>query len=734
MILNKKKQSNKGLSLNTRFSFIFGLLLLVIAGTVAATLWIVIAQERDSVVINLAGRQRMLIQKFSKEIFEEANHRQILFQANEFARVLSFQISADRGYYTKNVIGKLKKEWSGFKASARYRRIRHAIPLPATFVREVSEEVEKKGEYHYKLLSKYNINPNKGLRTEFEQQAWDRLSKSPDTSYSEVIRNRGGVELNFATSDPASSAACVSCHNNHKESPKNDFQLNELMGILVVSVMVTQDPVLATIILKSKNVQDEPVSLKTQKLFGTTLVALRDGGITYSDLAMSVPVEIPKTTNPDILMVLAQVEKLWNEMVTSVDVVRSGAINSPEYQKHLQNIRNKNLICLSIMDEVVRMFQADTESQIRLLKTIQYISMLIGFLVVAGGFYYVRSKISRPLIDALQVASAVSEGDLTKTCQATSTDEMGQLSVALNRMCTNLQTMVKEIQINSETLNTSSSEMTGLSNKLSGGADEMLSKSNAVAAAAEEMSTNMNSVAAATEQAATNLKIVTTATEGLTTTINAIAQNSEEARSVTDGAVVKFNDVSELVDRLGEASSDVDTITEVIRSISDKVALLALNATIEAARAGEAGKGFAVVAQEIKDLANQTAEATGQADKKLKLIRGMTSNTSSEIKNITEIIESVSEIVSTIAVSVEDQSKTTREIAGNITQASEGVKEVTDNVTQSSGVAGEIAKDIADVNQAAGETNNSSAEINSSAKGLTALAAQLKEMVERFRV
>ena len=71
------------------------------------------------------------------------------------------------------------------------------------------------------------------------------------------------------------------------------------------------------------------------------------------------------------------------------------------------------------------------------------------------------------------------------------------------------------------------------------------------------------------------------------------------------------------VDELGTAAREITKVLETITEISKQVDLLALNATIEAARAGDAGKGFAVVANEIKDLANQTAEAAGQIKERI---------------------------------------------------------------------------------------------------------------------
>jgi methyl-accepting chemotaxis protein len=119
----------------------------------------------------------MLIQKYTKDVLAEENQRQALTQADEMAAAVSRQIAFDRAYYTKNVIGKLKKEWDGFKASAEFHNVDTAIPLPATFVREVAESIDRESRYHYELLSKYNINPAQGLDDAFEQDACDATSQ-----------------------------------------------------------------------------------------------------------------------------------------------------------------------------------------------------------------------------------------------------------------------------------------------------------------------------------------------------------------------------------------------------------------------------------------------------------------------------------------------------------------------------------------------------------------------------
>jgi len=435
----------------------------------------------------------------------------------------------------------------------------------------------------------------------------------------------------------------------------------------------------------------------------------------------------------------------FNDTMAELDDLKKIAQQEIDEMKHAQRIyMAKTIPARNAVQKLLKDIRGEIKNNVLSNKamldtassTKRNVAVVTGICIALGLLLAVLMAriIARPIMGAVGFAEILSSGDFTQSLDIDQKDEIGVLSNSLNKVKSSLSQMFKNIATGIETLSSSSSELSVISEQLTSGTEHTSGKANTVATAAEEMSANMNSVAAATEQASTNMAMVATASEEMTSTINEIAQNSEKARTITGEAVSQARSASDSVGELGRAAQDIGKVTEAITDISEQTNLLALNATIEAARAGEAGKGFAVVANEIKELARQTAEATQEIKEKIGGIQNTTAGTVKEIEQISTVINEVNEIVTTIATAVEEQSVTTKEIAGNVTQAATGIQEVTQNVSQSSTVAGEIAKDIMEVNQASGDMANSSSQVNMSAAELSNLADQLKEMVERFRV
>lgn len=386
---------------------------------------------------------------------------------------------------------------------------------------------------------------------------------------------------------------------------------------------------------------------------------------------------------------------------------------------------NKQLSLLSEMQS------KSTASEANL--SIILLNMIMLVVGILFAFFLTRS-ITGPILQGVNFARAVADGDLTGKLDIQQKDETGMLARALNTMTESLNTMMKDITKGATELASSSRLLSETSNQMSANAEETSGQSGTVATAAEEMSSNMNNVAAASEEASTNVSLVASAAEEMSSTIAEIASNTAKTSSLTSQAVDQASKASQKVNELGGAAQEISKVTETITEISEQTNLLALNATIEAARAGEAGKGFAVVANEIKELAKQTADATLEIKDKIEGVQNSTQGTVVEIADITKIIGDVNSMANTIAAAIEEQSAATQEISSNVSQASLGIQEVNVNVTESSNVARDIAEEVAGIDHTASELSKSSAEVLSSSDELNAFSERLNEMVKKFKL
>ncbi|TXH38576.1 MAG: methyl-accepting chemotaxis protein [Rhodospirillaceae bacterium] len=230
----------------------------------------------------------------------------------------------------------------------------------------------------------------------------------------------------------------------------------------------------------------------------------------------------------------------------------------------------------------------------------------------------------------------------------------------------------------------------------------------------------------ATEKASASLQAVAAATEELTASIGEINRQIARSVEVAHAAVRETETAHDQVDGLVSAAAKIGEVVTLIREIAEKTNLLALNATIESARAGEAGKGFAVVASEVKNLANQTAQATDDIIDQVGSIRNVVSSVASAIRNARDVINQVDETATAIAAAMEEQSAATSEIARNVQQASQGSSEVSRSVDDVRQVTQETEQAAV---QLLGSTSDMEQQSNSFARELTGFLGELRKVI-----
>ncbi|BCG65338.1 MAG: methyl-accepting chemotaxis protein [Methyloprofundus sp.] len=140
-----------------------------------------------------------------------------------------------RKYYTVNVINKVLKS-KAVKPSINHKGQENTIPLPATMIHDLSDQMAGKG-MQLKIYSAFPF-PNRQAQhlDDFQQQSWQMLSTAPDKPFIKTEQQNGRQTVRVAIADKMTEQACVDCHNSHPDTPKNNWQLGDVRGVLEVSI------------------------------------------------------------------------------------------------------------------------------------------------------------------------------------------------------------------------------------------------------------------------------------------------------------------------------------------------------------------------------------------------------------------------------------------------------------------------------------------------------------------
>ncbi|MEM8923169.1 MAG: methyl-accepting chemotaxis protein [Actinomycetota bacterium] len=376
--------------------------------------------------------------------------------------------------------------------------------------------------------------------------------------------------------------------------------------------------------------------------------------------------------------------------------------------------------------------------------TILVLAVVVTIVVAALATWLARG-LSKPIAQVSANARRIAEGDLSVDPLAIKrSDEIGELAASFNAMAATLHTAGSQSQAIAEghlsdpvldddlpgELGESFNTMVGSvrqmveqlrnsATRLATSAEDFTTLSASMRTSAEQTSGQAVSASATGDQVSSNVATVAAAIEQMNASIREVATNAVEASNVASEAVNVARVTSDSISRLGASSEEIGNVVKVINSIAEQTNLLALNATIEAARAGEAGKGFAVVANEVKELANQTAEATEEISNRIQAMQDATAGAVDANTQIGETIDQIHEISTSIASAVEEQSVTTSEIGRSIEDAAAGTKD--------------IAVSTSELAAAAEATLQSTDDTKNSASEIAGMASELNQLVGHYR-
>ncbi len=380
--------------------------------------------------------------------------------------------------------------------------------------------------------------------------------------------------------------------------------------------------------------------------------------------------------------------------------------------------------------ERVSAMVADSKAAFNVQLGLGGVSLLLGILVSL----YIFRRINKSITALSLGIDKLAEGDLTGEVTVYHRDELGIVSEELNETIVKWRGIVSSLVDTSTTLSASSEELATISSELASGSEQVGAQSNMVASAGEQLSSTLNNMSSSAQVMNSTAGSIAAAIEELNASINEVARNCSDETKIAADAAVKTLEAKGLMDELGNCAQSVDQVVAMVSRISEHTNLLALNATIEAASAGAAGKGFAVVAGEVKKLANEAAASNHAIAEQMKKIQDYANRSVISIESVNRTIEEVNVISQSIAAAIEQQTATTREIARSVSKSSEQVREVSMAVEESSSGAREVSSNIAQVSEAAKQTADAANQTRGSSDELSQMAQKLSLMVGEFKI
>ncbi len=360
-----------------------------------------------------------------------------------------------------------------------------------------------------------------------------------------------------------------------------------------------------------------------------------------------------------------------------------------------------------------------------LISVIGFISLLLA----AAFFYFFSRSLTRPLEKVVSAAEQIAEGDLSvQISDENRQDEIGMLARAFMKMTQFLQEKAGVLQqiaagnLTVEMKTPSDRDVMGkafaaMISALRAEMQSIREAVNVIASSATQISASTTELASAASQTASAVSETTSTVEEVKQTAHL---STQKAKHVFDSAQ-KASDVSQ------QGRKAIGEIIAAVNDIADQSNLLAVNAAIEAAKAGDQGKGFAVVAQEVRNLAEQSKQATSQVRTILNEIQ----------KAVGEAVMSTEQEIKAVEAGMRQTSEagnSFRRLSDTIEESAQAATQITASSQQQLVGMDQVVLAITNISQASSQNVAGAKQVETAAQNLHDLGQQLKQLIDRYRL
>jgi methyl-accepting chemotaxis protein len=527
------------------------------------------------------------------------------------AQALEGQVATLRKFYTSEVVSRAQN--AGMKVNHDFTEKPNTLPLPATMVKFLGEQIAK--DYpgtSIRLYSRYPF-PNSSVQAqydEFENQALATLEKNSSTPFYRLEQVNGRLSIRYAAAD-IMLQPCVNCHNTHPESPKRDWKVGDLRGVVEVIV---------------------PVDKAETTLFSSTLQLAGLVGACFIVILGVV-----------FLLLRQSVIKPIYALADAAQKIEKGDLDAgPKVSNDSKEI---NFLTSGIRGVIgyLREMTEITES-------------------IALGHLAVRIE---PKSEVDRVGKSLSK--MTRSLYSTIT-EVRASSKQVKTITVNLSNSGKQLENDSETVAADVQNIASTMEELSINVRAIANNMESQASSVMETSVAINQMMAQLRQVASDAQALIGIVETARSIVNDGGQSVEQASNGMREIDLSIEVSVKMIRELGERATSIDQIIKVINTISDQTNLLALNAAIEAARAGSHGLGFGVVAEEVRKLSDRTAQSAGEITDLIKGVQNGVQQATKQMECSTSLVKTglnqsirtvgalsqIRDIVSSVARTAED--------------------------------------------------------------------------------